>query len=70
MRETLTDMASALADGDLENFLGQADGLLILLQQHNIKEEQMLYPMCDRFLGAAAGSVIEAMQYRPAGGPS
>ncbi len=70
MRETLTDMASALADGDLENFLGQADGLLILLQQHNIKEEQMLYPMCDRFLGAAAGSVIEAMQYRPAVGPS
>ena len=30
----------------------------------------MLYPMCDRFLGAAAASVIEAMQYRPAGGPS
>jgi len=68
MRETLADMEGALADGDLENFLGQADGLLILIQQHNIKEEQMLYPMCDRFLGTAVGPVIEAMQYRPADG--
>jgi iron-sulfur cluster repair protein YtfE (RIC family) len=68
MRETLADMDGALADGNLENFMGLADGLLILVQQHNIKEEQMLYPMCDRLLGAAAGSVIEAMQYRPTDG--
>jgi len=68
IRETLAEMESALVDEDLENFLGHGDGLLILIQQHNIKEEQMLYPMCDRFLGADAGSVIEAMQYRPADG--
>ncbi len=70
MRDTFDEMNNALASGDLEEFLGQAETLLILMQQHNIKEEQMLYPMCDRFLGAAAGSVIQAMQYRPAGGPS
>ena len=42
----------ALASGDLEDILGQAETLLILMQQHNIKEEQILYPMCDQFLGA------------------
>lgn len=68
MRETLAEMSGALAGGDLENFLGQAEALLILMQQHNIKEEQMLYPMCDRFLGGAVGSVIQALRDLPAGG--
>ncbi|MEI2743362.1 MAG: hemerythrin domain-containing protein [Candidatus Competibacter sp.] len=62
MRETLAEMQGTLAGGDLEEFLGQAETLLILMQQHNIKEEQMLYPMCDRVLGPAAGAVIDAMQ--------
>ena len=66
MREALAEMDSALASGDLEEFLGQAETLLILMQQHNIKEEQILYPMCDRFLGDAAGSVIQVMRDLPA----
>ncbi len=36
--------------GDARAFLGQIDTLLILLQQHNIKEEQVLYPMAERLL--------------------
>jgi len=67
MRETLAGMDGTLASGDLEEFLGQAETLLILMQQHNIKEEQILYPMCDRFLGDAVGSVIQAMRDLPAG---
>lgn len=62
MRETLAEMEEALRDGDLEQFLGQAETLLILVQQHNIKEEQILYPMCDRVFGVETGAVIEAMQ--------
>ena len=69
MRETFAEMDGALANGDLEEFLGQAETLLILMQQHNIKEEQILYPMCDRLLGAAVDSVIQAMRDLPAGGP-
>ena len=70
MRETFAEMNNALASGDLEEFLGQAETLLILMQQHNIKEEQMLYPMCDRALGSAAGAVIQAMQaLQPASPP-
>lgn len=70
MRETLAGMDDALAGGDLDDFLGQAEGLLILMQQHNIKEEQMLYPMCDRLLSGAVGSVIQAMRDLPAVQPT
>jgi len=62
MRETLAGMDGTLASGDLEDFLGQAEALLILMQQHNIKEEQIMYPMSDRFLGSVADSVIQAMR--------
>ena len=67
IRETLTEMDSTLAGGDLEEFLGQAETLLILMQQHNIKEEQILYPMCDRFLAGSAASVLAAVRNLPAG---
>ncbi len=67
MRDTLAEMDSVLVGGDLEEFLGQAETLLILMQQHNIKEEQILYPMCDRFLGNAAGSVLDAARNLAAG---
>ncbi|MGB5065158.1 MAG: hemerythrin domain-containing protein [Candidatus Competibacter sp.] len=70
MRETLAELDSTLASGNLEDFLGQAETLLILMQQHNIKEEQMLYPMCDRVLGATAGSVIQDMRDLPENQPT
>ncbi|MDG4549950.1 MAG: hemerythrin domain-containing protein [Candidatus Contendobacter sp.] len=67
MRETFAEIDGVLANGDLEEFLGQAETLLILMQQHNIKEEQILYPMCDRFLGDAVETVIQAMRNLPGG---
>ena len=65
IRDALAEMSNALANSDLEEYLGQAETLLILTQQHNIKEEQILYPMCDDILGAAAESMIQAMQELP-----
>ena len=35
---------------DAEAFADAAETLLILMQQHNMKEEHILYPMCDRAL--------------------
>lgn len=70
MRETMAEMQATLAQGELEEFLGQAETLLILMQQHNIKEEQMLYPLCDHALGQQAAAVIAAMQALPSLGPS
>ncbi len=66
IRDVLAEISNALARSDLEEYLGQAETLLILSQQHNIKEEQILYPMCDEILGAAAEAMIHTMQELPA----
>jgi iron-sulfur cluster repair protein YtfE (RIC family) len=48
MRAVLTEMDYAAGDGDSEGVMDHGDTLLMLIQQHNVKEESMLYPMCDR----------------------
>jgi iron-sulfur cluster repair protein YtfE (RIC family) len=53
MRELLAQMQGALAARDSEAFAGGAGTLLILMQQHNVKEENILYPMCDNALAAS-----------------
>lgn len=50
MRELFAQMDDALAAGNTRTFAGLAETLLILMQQHNLKEEQILYPMTDRAL--------------------
>lgn len=53
MRGLVEVAEEALGGGDLEEFLGQAESLLIMMQQHNMKEENILYPMCDARLAHA-----------------
>jgi len=43
-------MAAALESQDKDAYLSLCESMMILLQQHNMKEEQMLYAMCDRML--------------------
>jgi hemerythrin-like domain-containing protein len=43
-------MAEALENEDRDACLSLAESMMILLQQHNMKEEQMLYAMCDNIL--------------------
>jgi len=50
MRALFEDARTALASGDTEEYLGIAETLLIMMQQHNMKEENILYPMCDQHL--------------------
>jgi iron-sulfur cluster repair protein YtfE (RIC family) len=50
MRDLLAQMEAALQKQDREAFAGAAETLLIFMQQHNMKEENILYPMCDRSL--------------------
>jgi iron-sulfur cluster repair protein YtfE (RIC family) len=57
MRQLFGQMQDALTANELDIFAGLAETLLILMQQHNLKEEQMLYPMSDRALGNAAALV-------------
>ena len=51
MRGLLQQMRTGIAAHDVAAFGGSAETLLILLQQHNMKEENILYPMCDQALG-------------------
>ncbi len=43
-------LAETLEDKDRDAYLSLCESMMILLQQHNMKEEQMLYAMCDRVL--------------------
>lgn len=57
MRGLLGQMADAMHGRDASGFAGAAETLLILMQQHNMKEENILYPMCDRSLADRAGEL-------------
>jgi hemerythrin-like domain-containing protein len=61
MRDLLQAMANAIAAGNQNRYLGLSETLNMLMQQHNLKEENMLYPMSDRVLGAERDSVIREM---------
>ena len=50
MRALLEQLGDAIAGRDEDAYLGLADTLLVLMQQHNLKEEGMMYPMLDAAL--------------------
>ncbi len=52
MRGLLEQMNSAANGGDYGELVDLGDTLLMLIQQHNQKEEHMLYPMAERALAA------------------
>ena len=52
MRALLGRMQDAVERGNLRELLDQGDSLLILIGQHNQKEERMLYPLAERALAA------------------
>ena len=62
MRELLTDMVQATEEKDGDSFLSMSETLLILMQQHNAKEEQILYPMCDNLLSSTRDEVLARME--------
>ena len=43
-------------------YLGVAETLLIMMQQHNMKEENVLYPMCDQHLAAEMAQVVQRLE--------
>ncbi|MBW2270317.1 MAG: hemerythrin domain-containing protein [Deltaproteobacteria bacterium] len=50
MRGLLDQMDAAVGAGNFEELVDLGDTLLLLIQQHNQKEEHMLYPMSERAL--------------------
>lgn len=60
MRRLFEEMKQAAAARAGAQYLGLSETLLILMQQHNLKEESMMYPMLDQALGARAGELLPA----------
>ncbi|MES9956864.1 MAG: hemerythrin domain-containing protein [Sedimenticola sp.] len=61
MRQLFSEMAQAVELQDRERYLGLSETLMMIMQQHNMKEEQMLYRMADQVLGADAEEIIQQM---------
>ena len=66
MRALLAAMAESANAGDIDAYAGHAETLLVLMQQHNMKEENILYPMCDRALGGAGLTIEDELRTRAA----
>jgi uncharacterized protein (DUF2249 family) len=62
MRNVLTQMKDALVADDSETVLSAGETLLILMQQHNLKEEGMLYPMADGQISDISEALLKKMQ--------
>lgn len=61
IRELIAALKDAQAAGAREDFLGCADTLNTLIQQHNMKEEGILYQMTDRLLASRRVELVREM---------
>ncbi|WP_457746739.1 hemerythrin domain-containing protein [Sulfurimonas sp.] len=61
MRNLMSQLLEAIENNNKDKFFGLSETLMILLQQHNMKEEQMLYSMAQQHLSAEAPRIIEMM---------
>lgn len=62
LRGLLEELGSAIEERDADGFLAAAETLHILIQQHNVKEEQMLYRMADEMLGDDVPDLLERLE--------
>lgn len=61
LRAILGMLHESLANRDAEGFLGYSDTLNTMMQQHNMKEESILYLMTDRVLMGQHEEIVGAM---------
>ena len=62
IRELMEAASAAIAGHDSDDYSGYAETLHIMTQQHNMKEENVLYPMCDQHLAAQASVLVEQLR--------
>jgi len=62
MRGLFAQMRAAIPARDAQRYLGASQTLLPLLQQHNMKEESMMYPMLDQALGDDARGLLAQVE--------
>ena len=62
MRHLLAEMTAAVEVEDAERYLGLSETLMMIMQQHNMKEEQMLYPMTDQAFAGETESLLSQLE--------
>jgi hemerythrin-like domain-containing protein len=62
MRGLLDQIGAAMSTGDTEEALDLGDTLLMVIQQHNVKEEGMLYPMAENMLAGEWAALAEQLE--------
>jgi len=61
MRGLMSQLIEAIEKDNKDKFFGLTETLMILLQQHNMKEEQMLYPMAEQHLSTESKQIVSMM---------
>lgn len=61
LRAILRQMQGALEHRDSASFFDYADHLRMLMRQHNLKEENVLYPMADRLLAGSSDAMLRQL---------
>lgn len=61
MRDVLKQLEQAVEKKNQDAYLSYSETLLILMQQHNLKEESVLYPMIDQSLSGNSQQIISRM---------
>ncbi|MEW8585427.1 MAG: hemerythrin domain-containing protein [Candidatus Thiodiazotropha sp.] len=60
MRHLMSQLVSSLENMSRTLSAGYVDTLLVTMQQHNMKEEGILYPMADKAVPAAGDAIAKA----------
>ena len=61
MNNVFAAMQDALGQQDRNGYLGLSETLLMLMRQHNVKEENILYPMADQALADQREALLGRM---------
>lgn len=61
MRHLIGNLKSAIAEKSQETSLGISETLLVTMQQHNMKEENILYPLADRLVPGLGEGISQGM---------
>lgn len=61
-RTIFPKLEEAINEKDSDRFFGLSESLMILIQQHNSKEEQMLYTMMQNLFNNDNDAIVEKLQ--------
>lgn len=63
MRTLVADLLVALSAEDKDAYISVSETLMVLMQQHNMKEEMMLYPMSQQRVPAPDALLTQVIEH-------